>query len=192
MTAEAGTTTSAANGTATVGFPDDPAVRERVLRPYRPHAQYLKSARVRTDGDRVTALCEFGVAESWYIDSTGHFNSVEFNICYNQVAYYLLAMSVREHLLPVFDTWTMADYWQRQLPNVLITELRSRFRRAIDPTRFTGELAFTNAQLRAGREGRTPLLIIDTECRFWDDRGGRCDGEVRLVLTDPPTGAVDA
>jgi hypothetical protein len=192
VTTEARTTTSGANGTATVVFPDDPAIRERVLRPYRPHAQYLKSARVRSEDDRVTALCEFGVAESWYIDSTGHFNSVEFNICYNQVAYYLLAMSVREHLLPVFDNWTMADYWQRQLPNVLITELRSRFRRAIDPIRFTGELTFTSARSRAVREGKAPLLIIETECRFWDDRGGLCDGEVRLVLTDPPTSVVDA
>ena len=33
------------------------------------------------------------------IDDTGHFNSVEFHICYNQTLYYTVAKSVQERLV---------------------------------------------------------------------------------------------
>jgi len=176
-------------GVAMMRYPNDPAIRERVLSPYRSHAKYLRSAEVRTEGEVVTAMCRLAVEESWYIDSTGHFNSVEFNICYNQVAYYLIAMTVQEHLIGVFDGWTMDDYWARQLPNVVISELRSRFRAPIDPLSFYGELAFTKTRFRARRADKAPLVIIETTCRFWDDNGGLSDGEVRLALTNPPEAA---
>ena len=39
----------------------------------------------------ITGKGRFSIPESCYIDSTGHFNAVEFNICYNQLAYVLFA-----------------------------------------------------------------------------------------------------
>ena len=43
---------------------------------------------------------DFKIPESCYIDDTGHFNSVEFNICYNQIFYILIAYLVQQQLLP--------------------------------------------------------------------------------------------
>src|SRR5882724_11344285 len=69
-----------------------------ILKPYRPHARYLRSAQITHFRDKaaegiaankglVTAAGRFSIPESCYIDDTGHFNAVEFNICYNQLAY---------------------------------------------------------------------------------------------------------
>jgi hypothetical protein len=32
--------------------------------------------------------------------------------------------------------------------------------------------------------GGKPVLLSDTSYRFWDADGGRCDGEVKLVLVN--------
>lgn len=67
---------------------NDPSLLAQVLNPYKAHCKYLKSAQVTKEGDphdggRVIGRCEFSIPQSCYIDDTGHFNSVEFNICYN-------------------------------------------------------------------------------------------------------------
>src|SRR5437868_7116844 len=63
-----------------------------ILKPYRAHAIYLKSAAITHvhDGTAaqdasgtpplITGTGRFSIAESCYIDDTGHFNAVEFNI----------------------------------------------------------------------------------------------------------------
>ena len=73
-----------------------------ILKPYRKHAQYLKSAELThfqdkcscatkgKDAGLITAKGRFSIPESCYIDDTGHFNAVEFNICFNQLAYVCL------------------------------------------------------------------------------------------------------
>ena len=72
----------------------------RVLVPYRDNCKYLKriafeylpaSADVSPDQSEasLTAHGDLCIAESCYIDSTGHFNAVEFQICVNQLMYAL-------------------------------------------------------------------------------------------------------
>ncbi|MFK4267782.1 FcoT family thioesterase [Streptomyces milbemycinicus] len=175
-------------GTATA-HPDDPALRERVLRPYRTNCRYLGPAEIRLDNEAVTASGAFRIGESCYIDDTGHFNAVEFNICFNQIAYYLIAKCAQNRLPPVFAAWTLDDYWQRQLSDILITRFTSRFHRAIRGQEFRGELSFTDFKLRSGDNGRAPLALIESECRFWDEGGGRCTGEIQIALTNLPQGA---
>src|SRR5262245_56508099 len=77
---------------------DDAFVAD-ILRPYRAHARYLKSAEITHVHDKavpqgrgkpsslITGMGRFSIPESCYIDHTGHFNAVEFNICFNQLAY---------------------------------------------------------------------------------------------------------
>ena len=72
------------------------------------------------------------------IGDTGHFNSVEFNICYNQLIYYLIAKSVQEGLLPALRGWTLDDFWRSQLPDILITNFSSSFKRKMRGKRFFG------------------------------------------------------
>lgn len=165
----------------------DQELLEQVLRPYRPRCRYLRTATLTAagapaEGGRITVAGEFDIPESCYIDDTGHFNSVEFNICYNQMFYYLAAKSVAAGL-PPFGGWTMADFWRCQLSDFLIVDFHSTFRRAISSRRFSGEAAVVDVVEWAGSDVREPFTLLHTECRYWDDRGGSCRGEVKLAIT---------
>jgi hypothetical protein len=166
-------------------YPDDRALREQVMRPYRPNCRYLGSAELHASAGRVRLRGTFGIDESCYIDDTGHFNAVEFNICFNQATYYLVASCVREKLFDAFAGWTMTDFWQRQLPNVLIYRYCSRFRRPIDRSSFDGEVTFGEPVISA-RAGKEPVMFIDGSCRFWDANGGEADGQITLAVTNLP------
>ncbi|AHI01057.1 FcoT family thioesterase [Kutzneria viridogrisea] len=154
---------------------------ERVLLPYKQDCSYLRSAEITVESGLATGRGRFEIPQSCYIEDTGHFNSVEFNICYNQLVYYVMASAVRDRLMPAFTSWTLQDYWDRQLPNILITSLSSKFKRPIDPRSFSGEVGFTRITQRS-------LLIAETACRFWDDNGGQASGEITLAILNPPQG----
>ncbi|MEU6668486.1 FcoT family thioesterase [Streptomyces sp. NPDC046727] len=162
----------------------DTELLERVLAPYKAHCTYLKSAVVTPGAERVSARCEFAIPESCYIDDTGHLNSVEVNIAYNQMMYYLVAKSVREGLLAGFEDWTLDDFWRHQLPDILIARFAATFRRPVNPRSFSGEMEFLSVTRRepAGR----PFLHAETSYRYWDADGGRCDGEATLAFVNIP------
>ncbi|MBH1937505.1 FcoT family thioesterase [Streptomyces sp. AV19] len=163
-------------------FANDAELLERVLKPYKAHCKYLTSATVSVVDGRVTARCAFGIPESCYIDDTGHLNAVEVNISYNQMMYYAVAKSVKEKLLEEFGSWTLEDYWRHQLPDILIARFAGNFRRPINARAFSGEFAFASVERRA--PGGTPMILADTRYRYWDDAGGRCDGEVKLAFVN--------
>jgi len=165
-------------------FANDPELLSEVLRPYaRPKTQYLKSATVDASNGLASAEGQFAIPYSCYIDDTGHLNSVEVNICFNQLMYYLIAKCVQERVLPAFDAWTMEDYWKKQLPDILIASFTSKFRRPIDSDSFTGEVSFAEFSVR---NVRRPIQMIDMPWRFWDASGGHAEGEVRMALVEPP------
>ncbi|WP_405949713.1 FcoT family thioesterase [Streptomyces prunicolor] len=171
-------------------FATDEVLLEQVLKPYRLNCQYLKSAVVKLadrpgEAGRVSASCHFEIPESCYIDDTGHFNSVEFNICYNQMMYYVIAKVVKERLLEPLSSWSMADYWSRQLADFLITDFRSSFRRAMRGGKFSGEFEILALTEWEGDDLHEALLIAQTSCRYWDENGGNCHGEVRIAITNP-------
>ncbi|MEU8251682.1 FcoT family thioesterase [Nonomuraea sp. NPDC048916] len=175
-----------------VAHPNDPELLHRVLTPYRAKkCEYLKSAAVTMNGQpheggRLTATCTLEISESCYIDDTGHFNSVEFNICYNQMAYYLVAKSIKEKLIEPFSRWTMDDFWTRQLGEILITDFRSAFRTAMRGRHFQGELSLVDVGEWDGNDIRDPLVVIRTTCRYWDEFGGDSRGEVTAAIVNPP------
>ena len=108
-------------------------VRSRVLSPYKAEATYLLRAAVDPSPREealVSANGEFTIPFSCYIADTGHFNAVEFNICYNQLAYVLLGQCVISGLLPELEIATFEEYRRRQLPDFLILRLKSSFRQA--------------------------------------------------------------
>lgn len=174
-------------------FADDEDLRRRVLIPYKPGCRYLKSAVMTLggtadDGPTAKIRCEFEIPESCYIDDTGHFNAVEFNICYNQMLYYIVAKAVQEQALEPFASWTMDEYWERQLGDMFIIDyLHSSFRRRMRGRRFSGELELLGAAEWDGiQEG--PWILVETACRFWEEAGGRCHGKVRMALLTPGRG----
>lgn len=172
-------------GTGGRSFRTDEALLTRVLVPYKEHCKYLKSAEVTVAADITSARCAFAIDESCYIDDTGHLNSVEVNIAYNQMMYYLVAKSVKEGLLAGFEDWTLDDFWRHQLPDILIARFASNFRRSVDPRAFTGELEFRSVTRRAPAGG-SPFLHAQTSFRYRDARGGRCDGEATLAFVNVP------
>uniref|UniRef100_X5IIF0 (2E)-enoyl-[ACP] glycyltransferase n=1 Tax=Streptomyces sp. MJ635-86F5 TaxID=1321967 RepID=X5IIF0_9ACTN len=173
-------------------YPTDEELLEQVMRPYRSkNCVYLKDAVVGAadagpDDRRLTASCEFEIPESCYIDDTGHFNSVEFNICYNQMAYYLMAKAVKENLVAPFSAWTLDDFWKRQLGDILITDFRSAFRAPLHGRHYRGELEIVEIVQWEGSDVRDPLVVVRTTCRYRDDHGGHAHGEISVAITNPP------
>lgn len=165
-------------------YETDAALLPQVLRPYKAHCKYLRSATVSTRTGLVSARCELAIPESCYIDDTGHLNAVEVNISYNQMMYYAVAKTVKEGLLDEFAGWTLDDYWQHQLPDILIARFSGNFRRPINARAFSGEIEFLSVERRS--PGGEPLLVADTAYRYWDDTGGRCDGTVKLAFVNAP------
>lgn len=157
---------------------------ERVLAPYFPHCRYVRAADASfpstTGTGTPVALLRAGLSipSSCYIDDTGHFNSVEFNICYNQMIYLLMAQCVVSRVTAPFAAMTLDEYLARQLPDVLIHDFQSRFKQPMGTGRFHGEVAID--ELRDRRR----FVFLRTSVRFWDEQGGASDGEVSLAIVD--------
>lgn len=157
-----------------------------VLRPYRQHCRYLKRATILFDSSSstmawqsMTSRGEFSIDQSCYIDDTGHFNAVEFNICYNQLAYVHLAYCIQQHLMPALAAYDLATFYEKQLSNYLIGNISSHYRAQINPRNFFGEVKVSSAR------SRPKLSILNTECTFSDESGGSSYGEVKLAVLSP-------
>jgi FcoT-like thioesterase domain len=167
-------------------YPTDRELLSQVLRPYRVHCQYLRTAVLEVAQDQLpTVSGDFEIGESCYIDDTGHFNAVEFNICYNQLIYYLIAKSVQEGLLPALRGWTLDDFWRSQLPDILITNFSSSFKRKMRGKRFFGSVSVADVVRLDKSAWWKPLIVLRTSCRFWDEPGGLSVGKVTIAITNP-------
>nr|AZF85936.1 FcoT-like thioesterase domain-containing protein [Catenulispora sp.] len=164
---------------------------DRVLKPYKPDCRYVRSAepvsiKGLTAEEPTVLRFGFEIAESCYIDDTGHFNAVEFNICYNQMLYFTVATLIDEQAPGPFQHWTLEDFWVRQLPQFFLTDFRSRFRRSMRGRAFDGEIRLTRVIQRGRSDVWPALLMLSTDCRFWDAEGPAADGEAKVVILDPP------
>lgn len=168
-------------------FEHDKDLCNNVLAAYFEHTRYLKTAKVSKLEEneltnRVSSICSFSIPESCYINDTGHFNSVEFNICYNQMMYYTIACATKNNLMGLVDDWSMDDFFKKQLPDILIVNFQSKFKRPVNAREFTGEIEFLSSKLV--RRGK-PVLYIKTNCQFYDENNGFCSGSVDLAIVEP-------
>jgi hypothetical protein len=161
-----------------------------MLSPYKEHCRYLKSAELARpnggplpskDGTSCLVLArgDFAIPESCYIDATGHLNSVELNICYNQLLYVILGQSIASEVVPELCTFSLDHYRERRLPDVLIYNLSVAFTRVIDPKSFRGELAITRA------DSGPRSVKVKTHISFWDENGGEAHGDVSVAILKP-------
>lgn len=173
----------------------DRAMLEEILRPYRKNATYLKSAAVlrwlgktpsRQDKeqDLIVGRGTFEIPESCYIDDTGHFNAVEFNICYNQLAYVLFGKCIQQGILqPLIPDWdakvnlTYADFLRRQLSSMLIVRIEGKFTRQIKSDELRGELAIQRIVSKGG------AYFVSTTITFSDFEGVKSKGAVMLAFS---------
>jgi hypothetical protein len=175
------------NQQQSVIFEHDAALMAKVLKCYFDHTQYLKHARVEKHGDiatggKITVTGHFAIDESCYIEDTGHFNAVEFNICYNQIMYYGIAKAVKHGLFgESFAKWTLEHYFEKQLPDVLIVNFQSTFKRGINARNFKGEIDFVTTRTVTKGQG---MLFVKTLCRFYDDEHGYSEGCVDLAIVN--------
>lgn len=169
------------------------------LEPYKDECKYLKKAQFQYPKIDKTAdkgkhnhqglwfiKGEFAIPESCYIAATGHFNSVEFNICYNQLFYTIIAYLVEQRLLEAMQDWDLEIYQRRQLSNFLIVKFSSTFRKPIDSSSFRGSLSINQCSARGN------LIMLKTSCAFYDDHDGWSDGDVTIaILNSEPAKQLD-
>lgn len=164
----------------------DDILMSKVLSPYFENTTYLKKVDVHiasnpAEGSIVSGKGWFEIPTSCYIADTGHFNSVEFNICYNQIMYYVIAVSVKHKIIKAFNKWTLETYYEKQLPDILIVNFKSRFSKPLNQKRFYGEIDFIDIKYKKSNS----LLFIKTLCRYADEPGRfNCEGEVDLAIVE--------
>ena len=162
------------------------AFLRRILAPYHEHCRYLQAVTVHPDPDHLDSVRgegTFAIPVSCYIDDTGHFNAVEFNICYNQLAYVLFGACVQHGLLAAATDFTLDWFSEKQLASMLIVRLNSAFKRPINPRRFYGTVSLDRIS-RRGRGSRS-AYFLSTTCSFYDDEGGLAEGAVTLACVNP-------
>ncbi len=155
----------------------------KVLSPYRQHCQYLKKAYFQQqEGLGLQGMLmngEFSIPESCYIDDTGHFNAVEYNICYNQIAYVHLGYCIKHGLIPELNEYEPDSFFDKQLSNFLIANLNSSYQSFINAKRFYGTFGISLVK-KTSR-----CTFLKTFCHFHDDKLGKSKGEVTLAVLRP-------
>lgn len=156
----------------------------RVLEPYSyKGCRYLLDARYAANADSVLAYGNFTIAESAYIRSTGHFNAAELILCFNQLAYSAFAPAILNEEIPVLRGWSIADYFDYQLPSMLIKTTSTRFRKPINAQNFSARLLCKDFRV-IDRSLR--YLLVPCAIEFWDEHGGAAFGEVELAALNIP------
>jgi hypothetical protein len=170
-----------------------PSFIGEILRPYRPISRYLKEAVITHFRDKasegpaatsglITAEGKFAIEESCYIDDTGHFNAVEFNLCFNQLAYVMFGKCVAEGLMGRLrcervEVPTFSEFKRHQLPNMVIVSIESRYYRQLDSRSFTGTLRLERISPVGG------AWFFFTTMTFADSEGVKAKGSVVLAFS---------
>lgn len=168
----------------------------KILTPYKDNAKYLRSARIlryyepelhtpisKEQDDLVTIEGRFSIPESCYIDDTGHFNAVEFNICYNQLAYVLFGKCIQTGIFHK----VVADWEQRvnlsfdaflkyQLSSMYIAKIEGNFLKPLNSKAFGAKLSITRILWTA------QTAFVYTKICFNDGQGVKSKGSVLLAF----------
>lgn len=190
MTGEAPETVSQPNRLISSLSPD---LIQRVLQPYLPASRFVQSARL--DRPRQQRLPQSDDPDSWlrldvdcvidqpcYIEATGHFNAVELNITYNQMIYLCLAEALRLELLPQ-PAWSFEEFFEHQLPDVLIVDYQARFKRPMQSARYKAWMMIESVQVRPRRK----MMLLKTRCAATDDGNDKNEAQVSIALAHWPS-----
>lgn len=159
----------------------DQSILDNILKPYKLNCRYLKNAYVEYKEDNISSIIahgNFSIKEPCYINNTGHFNSVEFNICYNQLAYKLLAECIHNKLVPELSNFSLENFYNYQLSNVLIVNFQSTFHKLMTCHDFTGVVEVKQVT----KKGDT--LFIQSICNFGNG-GVKCSsGKILIAISN--------
>lgn len=149
---------------------------QRLLDPYFPSCRYLKGAVLDSD-DRLGIRGEFSIPSSCYVEGTGHFNAVEFVMCFNQLTYVLFGAAVDRGLAPELKVKTLDEFVDVQLTNSYITRSKMSFRKVIDPKEFNGSIYVNKKRVIRNNN------FYSVDVNFSDSNGGKAWGSFDLVMT---------
>ena len=161
-------------------YPISPEFIHNVLDVYDENCRYIHDMHYRYQMNRreddliphqLQAEARFSIEKSSYIKDTGHFNAVEFILCFNQIAYVLLAKSIQTGLIKPLHNWKENTFYQRQLPDVLILSTSASFKRAINAKNFFGKVYWDSAHLKKGH------LFMNWRIEYFDDALGKASGK---------------
>jgi hypothetical protein len=168
----------------------------KILMPYKEHAKYLQSAEIvdyyeprfdeqisKTQKELVTIEGKFSIPESCYIDDTGHFNAVEFNICFNQLAYVLFGKCIQSGIFHrvVFD-WeqrvnlSFDRFIKYQLSSMFIAKIEGNFLKPLDSKNFKACLTINRIMWTY------QTAFVHTSISFSDSKGVKSKGSVLLAF----------
>ncbi|MGD9276884.1 MAG: FcoT family thioesterase [Candidatus Pacearchaeota archaeon] len=143
-----------------------------MLEPYKENCRYLSKVNFNypsIEGD-------FHIPSSCYIKDTGHFNAVELIICYNQLAYTFFAHSANQGLIENYGKVPVDEFKKFQLEKTFITKVKKiKFGNQINSNNFYGRLNLKKTMNFHGAN------FFDTDFNFWDDNGGKADGNILLA-----------
>lgn len=138
---------------------------------------------------RVRARGRFSIEQSSYIKDTGHFNAAEFIIAFNQIFYCALAQAVERGDFPQLGHWSLEEFWEHQLPKVLIQRQSSEYLAPIDSRGFVGDVCIDNLGL-VERRHRYIQFEVTITFRGEGNRDevvteeGNCRGEDEALLSE--------
>lgn len=177
-------------------LPISDAFLAKILTPYKDNAKYLRSARIlhyyepefntpitKEQDDLVTIEGRFSIPESCYIDDTGHFNAVEFNICYNQLAYVLFGKCIQTGIFhKVVADWeqrvnlSFDTFLKYQLSSMYIAKIEGNFLKPLNSKAFGARLSITRILWTA------QTAFVYTKICFSDAQGVKSKGGVLLAF----------
>lgn len=156
---------------------------QQVLIPYNDDCKYLKTLDIHVDDSEegtttYTAKANFGIDRSCYIDDTGHFNAVEYNISFNQLAYAFIGYGIQNDLLPELAVYKGDIFYEIQLSHFLLAKISSSYKKEIYAKDFQGEMRIRTLS------NRSSVFFVSLDCDFKDDKGGSSKGNGLLALLE--------
>jgi hypothetical protein len=161
----------------------EPSFIHRTLSPYASKGCVYQRTAVHSfheDKHSHGTQATFSIPDSCYIDSTGHFNAVELNICSNQMYYVLWADIIRRREIQEIADWGEEDFKARQLPGMLIVRLSSEFRKPIDARNFEANGHIERMRVMGKAPNRT--LFLRTRATFTDQNDGLARCEIDFAI----------
>lgn len=160
----------ASGGTITEG------IYESMLEDYNPSCRYLKGARYNVEDERLGAHGTFAIPSSCYCESTGHFNAVEFIICFNQLGFVFFSEAIERGDLPELQMKKWQDLRTLQLGGAYITRVKDMvFKRPINPVHFNGSVYITRSKVVKNN------AFYHMESSFSDSQGGNARALINVV-----------
>lgn len=89
----------------------------------------------------------------------------------------MLVQCIYEKLLWPFFNWSLDEFWQHQLPNMLIANYSVSFRKPIRSEKFYGKI-----EIKKNFTTKKDTIFLSTDFTFTDDTNGLAKGNALCAI----------